>query len=89
MRWALGLGIFFGLLGKYVQPMDYYYQFAVFYSVPIYRLAEFAAGVFAATLALRTNGAATAGRSLAWQSLGFALFFAIFSKTFETVLIFG
>jgi peptidoglycan/LPS O-acetylase OafA/YrhL len=57
IRWAIGLMFFFSVMGKYIQPMDMFTQTVVFYSMPIFRLPEFVAGVFAGVLALRETTA--------------------------------
>lgn len=85
VRWAIICTVFFSLMGKYIQPMDRMTQFVVSYSIPIYRLPEFVAGVFAGVLVLRGNSAPPSGRTVVWASIGMLLFFAIFAKTFPWV----
>jgi peptidoglycan/LPS O-acetylase OafA/YrhL len=85
IRWAVGLTFGVSVFGKYIQPMDTFTQFAIGYSVPIYRLPEFVAGAFAGVLALRDTTPAPSGRKVLWLVLGLALYFAIFQKTFPYV----
>ncbi len=84
IRWAIGLTVFFSLLGKYIQP-DPVAGFAVFYSIPIFRLPEFVAGVFAGVLAMRTTITPPTGRQLGWGFLGIVAYFAIFAKSLPFV----
>jgi peptidoglycan/LPS O-acetylase OafA/YrhL len=65
--------------------MDTFTQFAIGYSIPIYRLPEFVAGAFAGVLALRDTTPAPSGRKVLWLVLGLTLYFAIFQKTFPYV----
>jgi peptidoglycan/LPS O-acetylase OafA/YrhL len=85
IRWAIGLLFFFSVMGKYVQPMDHFTQTVIFYSMPIFRLPEFIAGVFAGVLALRETTVAPSGRKVAWAVFGLVIFLAIFAKTFPWV----
>jgi len=85
IRWAVGLTFGFSVFGKYIQPMDMFTQFVIAYSIPIYRLPEFVAGVFAGVLALRGTAAAPSGRKVLWLVFGSALYFAVFQKTFPYV----
>lgn len=85
VRWAVGLTFGFSVFGKYIQPMDMFTQFVIAYSIPIYRLPEFVAGVFAGVLALRGTAAAPSGRKVLWLVFGSALYFAVFQKTFPYV----
>jgi peptidoglycan/LPS O-acetylase OafA/YrhL len=85
IRWAIGLLFFFSVMGKYVQPMDHFTQGVIFYSMPIFRLPEFIAGVFAGVLALRETTVAPSGRKVAWAVFGLVIFLAIFAKTFPWV----
>ena len=85
IRWAIGLMFFFSVMGKYIQPMDSFTQTVVFYSMPIFRLPEFVAGVFAGVLALRDGTPVPSGRKVAWGVLGLVLFLAIFGKSFPWV----
>lgn len=85
VRWAIVCTVFFSLMGKYIQPMDRMTQFVVSYSIPIYRLPEFVAGVFAGVLVLRGNSTPPSGRTVAWATIGMLLFFATFAKTFPWV----
>jgi peptidoglycan/LPS O-acetylase OafA/YrhL len=85
MRWSVGLMFFFSVMGKYVQPMDMFTQTVVFYSMPIFRLPEFVAGVFAGVLALREGTPVPSGRKVAWWVLGAVLFLAVFGKSFPWV----
>jgi peptidoglycan/LPS O-acetylase OafA/YrhL len=85
IRWAVGLLFFFSIMGKYIQPMDLFTQTVVFYSLPIYRLPEFVAGVFAGVLALRETATIPSGRKVAWAILGLVVYLAIFAKTFPWV----
>ena len=62
IRWAVGLTFGVSVFGKYIQPMDTFTQFAIGYSIPIYRLPEFVAGAFAGVLALRDTTPAPSGR---------------------------
>ncbi len=85
IRWAIGLTFGVSIFGKYIQPMDYMTQFAVSYSIPIYRLPEFVAGVFAGVLALRDASAAPSLRVVVWVVLGAAFYFTVFANTFPWV----
>jgi peptidoglycan/LPS O-acetylase OafA/YrhL len=85
IRWAVGLTFGVSVFGKYIQPMDMFTQFVIAYSIPIYRLPEFVAGVFAGVLALRGTTEAPSGRKVLWLVFGAALYFAIFAKTFPYV----
>jgi peptidoglycan/LPS O-acetylase OafA/YrhL len=85
IRWAIGLMFFFSVMGKYLQPMDHFTQTVIFYSMPIFRLPEFVAGVFAGVLALRETTAIPSGRKVAWATFGLVLFLATFAKTFPWV----
>jgi peptidoglycan/LPS O-acetylase OafA/YrhL len=85
IRWAIGLMFFFSVMGKYIQPMDMFTQTVVFYSMPIFRLPEFVAGVFAGVLALRETTAIPSGRKVAWATFGLVVFLATFAKTFPWV----
>lgn len=85
IRWALGLMFFFAMLGKYIQPDPTGAQFVIFYSIPIFRLPEFAAGVFAGVLAMRETTVAPTGRQLGWWSVAIVAYFAIFAKSLPFV----
>lgn len=85
IRWAIGLTFFFSVMGKYIQPMDGAMQTVIFYSLPIFRLPEFVAGVFAGELALRETSATPSGRKVAWCAFGMVLFLAIFGKSLPWV----
>jgi peptidoglycan/LPS O-acetylase OafA/YrhL len=85
IRWALGLLFFFSVMGKYIQPMDPLTQFVIAYSIPIYRLPEFVAGVFAGVLALRGTTETPPLSRIAWLVVATAFYFAIFAKTFPYV----
>lgn len=85
IRWAIGLMFFFSIMGKYLQPMDHFTQTVLFYSLPIFRLPEFVAGVFAGVLALRDTTVAPSGRKVAWAAIGLAAYLAVFAKTFPWV----
>jgi len=87
IRWAVGLLVFFSLMGKYIQPFDPGARFAVFYSMPIFRLPEFAAGVFAGVLAARDGVPAPTGRAAAWAGSGIFLFLAVFAKALPEVAL--
>ncbi len=84
VRWALGITVFFSLLGKYIQP-DPVAGFVFFYSIPIFRLPEFVAGVFAGVLALRMTVPAPTSRQLGWSFLAIVAYFAIFAKSLPHV----
>jgi peptidoglycan/LPS O-acetylase OafA/YrhL len=84
IRWSLGLMFFFAMLGKYIQP-DPVAGFVVFYSIPIFRLPEFVAGVFAGVLATRSTTLPPSGRQLALGFLGIVAYFAIFAKSLPYV----
>lgn len=74
IRWAVGLLVFFSVVGKYAQPIDQTIGFATFYAMPIFRLPEFVAGVFAGVLVGRDSFVAPSGRKAALAALvGFAL----------------
>ena len=85
IQWAIILTVSFSLMGKYIQPMDRMTQFVISYSIPIYRLPEFIAGVFAGVLALRGTEPVPSGRKVAWAAVGMLLFFAVFAKTIPWV----
>jgi len=85
IRWAVGLLFFFSIMGKYIQPMDLFTQTVFYYSVPIFRLPEFVAGVFAGVLALRETAPTPSGRKVAWALFGLVVYLAIFAKTFPWV----
>ena len=87
IRWAIGLLFFFSVMGKYIQPMDHFTQTVIFYSMPIFRLPEFVAGVFAGVLASRVTTVAPTGGRLAWYFIGLVFFMAIFAKTFPWVAL--
>ncbi len=87
IRWAIGLLFFFSVMGKYIQPMDHFTQTVIFYSMPIFRLPEFVAGVFAGVLALRDTTVAPTGRRLAWCFVGLVFFMAVFAKAFPWVAL--
>ncbi len=84
IRWALGLLFFFSILGKYIQP-DSVAGFIVFYSIPIFRLPEFVAGVFAGVLAMRAATTPPSSRQLGWGFLAIVAYFAIFAKSLPFV----
>ncbi len=85
IRWALGLMFFFAMLGKYIQPDPTEAQFVIFYSIPIFRLPEFVAGVFAGALAMRETTVVPTGRQLGWWSVAIVAYFAIFAKSLPFV----
>jgi peptidoglycan/LPS O-acetylase OafA/YrhL len=85
IRWAVGLLFFFSIMGKYIQPMDLFTQNVIFYSLPIYRLPEFVAGVFSGVLALRNSTPTPSGRKVAWAIFGLSVYFAIFAKSLPYV----
>lgn len=87
IRWAVGLLCFFSLMGKYVQPFDPGARFAVFYSMPIFRLPEFVAGVFAGVLATRDSVPAPTGRTAVWTIIGTVLLVIIFAKALPEVAL--
>lgn len=71
VRWSVAIASFGGLAGKYMPPQGSVVE-TVYYSLPIFRLPEFAAGVFYAVWALRNPARLPTGRRLALFS---ALFF--------------
>lgn len=89
IRWAIVCTVYFSLMGKYIQPMDRMTQFVIAYSIPIYRLPEFVAGVFAGVLALRGTSVPPSGRRVLLATVGIVLFFAIFAKAFPWVAMGG
>ena len=60
--------------------MDLFYQNVIFYSMPIYRLPEFVAGVFAGILATRCHVPAPSGRTVLCWCLGALGYLLTFSK---------
>jgi peptidoglycan/LPS O-acetylase OafA/YrhL len=85
VRWSIGLMFFFSITGKYAQPMDLFTQTVVFYSMPIFRLPEFIAGVFAGVLALRDTTDVPSGRKVFWWVVALVVFLSISGKTFPWV----
>jgi len=85
IRWALGLMFFFSMLGKYIQPDPTGAQFVIFYSIPIFRLPEFVAGVFAGVLAMRSTIIPPTGRQLGWWFFAIVAYFAVFAKSLPFV----
>ena len=85
VRWTLGLMVFFSILGKYIQPDPTGAQFVIFYSIPIFRLPEFVAGVFAGVLAMRATITPLTGRQLSWWLIAIVAYFAVFAKSLPFV----
>jgi peptidoglycan/LPS O-acetylase OafA/YrhL len=85
IRWSVALLCFFSLMGKYVQPVDPAVRFATFYAMPIFRLPEFVAGVFAGVLAGRESYQVPSGRKAALAGAGIFVFIAIFGKSIPEV----
>ncbi len=85
IRWAIGLTFGLSVFGKYIQPADPFSELVLFYSVPIYRLPEFVAGVFAGVLVLRDTYVAPSRRQVIALALGAVAYFTIFAKTFPYV----
>lgn len=85
IRWALGLMFFFSVLGKYIQPDPTGAQFVIFYSIPIFRLPEFVAGVFAGVLAMRSTITPLTVRQLGYWFIAVVAYFAVFAKSLPFV----
>lgn len=81
-RWAIALTCFFSIMGKYIQPIDPGLRFALFYSMPIFRLPEFAAGVFAGVLASRPKHPVPTAKIAACAALCLILFLAFSQRHF-------
>lgn len=71
VRWSVAVATFGALAGKYMPPQGSIAE-TVYYSLPIFRLPEFAAGVFYAVWLLRDPARLPTGRKLGMLS---ALFF--------------
>lgn len=80
--WFFGAMVFFGLLGKYLPLEPAKLRTGVFYAMPIFRLPEFLAGVFAGVLSIRNDHPPSAGRRLAWWALGCLVFLLAAGKAF-------
>mgnify|MGYP007042150948 CR=1 FL=1 len=76
---------FFSMPGKYIQPDPTGAQFVIFYSIPIFRLPEFVAGVFAGVLAMRSTIIPPTGRQLGWWFFAIVAYFAVFAKSLPFV----
>ena len=87
VRWAVGLLVFFSVVGKYAQPVDQAMQFATFYAMPIFRLPEFVAGVFAGVLAGRESYQVPSGRKAALAAFGGIAFLLLFAKAVPKVAL--
>ena len=64
VRWSIAFAVSGALLGKYLPPQGSIAE-TVYYSLPIFRLPEFAAGVFYAVWLLRDTARLPSGRKLA------------------------
>ena len=82
LPWFFGAMVFFGMVGKYLPLAPAKLQTGIFYAMPIFRLPEFLAGVFAGLLSLRADHVATDGRRLAWWAVGGLLYLLLAGKAF-------
>jgi peptidoglycan/LPS O-acetylase OafA/YrhL len=73
VRWSIACAMFGALAGKYLPPQGAIAE-TVFYSLPIFRLPEFAAGVFYAVWVLRDPTRLPTGRKLGLLSVAFVVF---------------
>lgn len=87
IKWCVGTTVFFSLMGKYNQPMDSNLHFVTFYSMPIFRLPEFIAGVMAGVMSLRSDAEIPGGRRLCWMVLATVCLLAFFGKAFPEVTL--
>ena len=87
IRWAIGILVFFSVVGKYAQPVDQTMRFATFYAMPIFRLPEFVAGVFTGVLVGRDSFQVPTGRKAALAALGGLAFILLFGKAIPKVAL--
>jgi peptidoglycan/LPS O-acetylase OafA/YrhL len=80
--WLFAAMAFFGMLGKYLPMQPAKLQTGIFYAMPIFRLPEFLAGVFAGVLSMRREHLPPSGRRLAWWGLGCIFFLFTAGKAF-------
>lgn len=73
VRWSIAIATFGALAGKYMPPQGSVAE-TVYYSLPIFRLPEFAAGVFYAVWVLRDPARLPSGRKLAMLSAAFFVY---------------
>jgi peptidoglycan/LPS O-acetylase OafA/YrhL len=73
LRWSVAFAVLAPVMGKYLPPQGAVPE-TVYYSLPIFRLPEFAAGVFYATWVLRDRARLPSGRKTAAWIGGLALY---------------
>lgn len=69
LRWSVALAVLAPLFGKYLPPQGVIPE-PVYYSLPIFRLPEFAAGVFYGVCVLRDPASLPSGRKALLWALG-------------------
>jgi peptidoglycan/LPS O-acetylase OafA/YrhL len=76
VRWSVAFAVFGALAGKYLPPQGSVAE-TVYYSLPIFRLPEFAAGVFYAVWVLRDHARLPSGRKLAILAAAFFVYVCV------------
>jgi peptidoglycan/LPS O-acetylase OafA/YrhL len=77
--WSVGLAAVGPILGKYL-PGQGVIPETVYYSLPIYRLPEFTAGVFYAVWILRNPSRLPTGKTVVWTLLGLVLYLCLAAR---------
>ena len=79
LRWSVALAALGPILGKYLPPQGAIPE-TVYYSLPIFRLPEFTAGVFYAVWALRDPARLPSGRKAAIWVVGLVAFLCVAAR---------
>lgn len=80
LRWSVALAALGPLLGKYLPPQGAIPE-TVYYSLPIFRLPEFAAGVFYAVSVLRDPARLPSGRKALLWALGLLAYVCLIAQS--------
>lgn len=79
LRWSVALAALGPVLGRYLPPQEAVPSI-VYYSLPIFRLPEFTAGVFYAIWALRDPARLPSGRKVAVWLIGLVAFLCVAAR---------
>ena len=79
LRWSVGLAALAPILGRYL-PLRGVIPETVYYSLPIFRLPEFTAGVFYAIWVLRDNARLPSGSKVAVWLVGLVAFLCVAAR---------
>ena len=79
VTWSVVLAALGPIMGRHVPPSGAFNE-VMFYSMPIFRLPEFAAGVFYADWTLRDSSRVPSGPAVAWRLLLLVAFLLLFAR---------